>query len=277
MTTEAAEKPLHMTDAEWEALHDDDLGPNPDDGIVDADDDEPAPADADVTPPPAADDTPPPADAEEPAPAPLLVANAPEDATARLAELATQKEELATKFDDGEMSAKEYQTQLDALAKEERKIELDLHKAQIAAEMQAQQARNTFLREVQEFTAGTIYKESALAWNTLDAAVRAVGSDPANAALTGRQILEKAHAEVLKDPVLAAAFGTRQPKPEKAEAKKPAPTIPPTLGRVPAAETEDTSGNRFAALERLLETDPIAYEKAVGKLSPAELDAFLSR
>lgn len=276
MTTEADVKPVHMTDAEWEALNDADTGPSPDDGAI-VDDDDGGDAAAAAAAAVAATEAEA-ASADEAAAAtqpPLLVAAAPADADALLAELATQKEDLATQFDDGELSAKDYRAQLDALDKQERKIELDLHTAKIAADMDAQQKRNAFLQEVSAFTKDTAYTKSTLAWGALDAAVRAVGADPANAALTGRQILEKAHAEMLKDPVLAAAF-TAQPA-AKAEAKPPKTAIPPTLGKVPAAEMEDTGGNRFAGLERLLETDPMAYEKAVGKLSPAELDAFLSR
>lgn len=275
MTTEADVKPVHMTDAEWEALNDADTGPSPDGGAIVSDDDDGGDADAEAAAAAAAEADAAAAEAAAATQPPLLVAAAPADADALLAELATQKEDLATKFDDGELSAKDYRAQLDALDKQERKIELDLHTAKIAADMDAQQKRNAFLQEVSAFTKDTAYTKSTLAWGALDAAVRAVGADPANAALTGRQILEKAHAEVLKDPVLAAAFTAKQT--QKDDTKPPKTVIPPTLGKVPAAEMEDTGGNRFAGLERLLETDPMGYERAVGKLSPAELDAFLSR
>lgn len=301
--TDEAVKPPHMTDIEWEALQSEDGGPDPDETpVLDLGDDDTATgADGDDTAKGGeGEDTAAGAGGEDTAkggegqdtvagagddddaapPAPLLVAQAPADAETKLADITKQKDALATKFDDGEMTAKEYQTQLGALDKQEREIELAVHKAQIAADLNAQQARNAFLREVQDFTSGTLYKESPLAWSALDAAVKKVGSDPANANLTGRQILEKAHAEVLKDKVLATAFGQHKAaagKEDGGKQQKKAVVLPPNLGRLPAAEPEDTSGDRFAALDRLQRTNPIEYEKAVGKLAPADLDAYLSR
>lgn len=299
--TDAAVKPPHMTDVEWNALQSEDGGPNPDETTVldlgdedtttgaGGDDTTEGGEGEDTTKGADGDDTAKGGDgqdtvsgaSDDAAPqAPLLVAQVPADAEAKLTDIAKQKDALATKFDDGEMTAKEYQTQLGALDKQEREIELAVHKAQIASDLNAQQARNAFLREVQDFTSGTLYKESPLAWSALDAAVKKVGSDPANANLNGRQILEKAHAEVLKDKVLATAFAQHKAPAKDDQGKHPAKKqvdLPPNLGRMPAAEPEDTSGDRFASLDRMQRTNPLEYEKAVGKLSPADLEAYLSR
>lgn len=212
-------------------------------------------------------------------PAPLLVAQVPADTEAQLTAIKTQKADLAQKFDDGELSAKDYQLKLDELNGQERQIELLLHKAQIAQDMSAQQARNAFLSEVKTFTeeVNPLYKQSAVAWKALDEAVKKVGNDPENASLTGKQILEKAHAEVMKDPVLSAAFGQQSTarKPGKQDAKT-GEAPPPTIGRLPAAESVDTNGDKFANLDRLQAIAPMKYEEAVGKLSPADLEAYLS-
>ena len=65
--------------------------------------------------------------------APILVAPPPEDATAKLAEIDSKKDALLTQFDDGDITAREYQKQLDALAKEERSIERAQDRAELAA------------------------------------------------------------------------------------------------------------------------------------------------
>lgn len=299
--TEEAQKPEDMTEAEWAALQGEEGGPGAEETPIAGDDELDAGGETDeqkaereaaeaaaaagaageteeqkaerLAAEAAAAEA---AANEKKQPPPVLISQAPADAEAKLTEITTKKADLATKFDDGELSAKDYQVAMDALNKEERGIEMAVHEANIATKMQAQQARNTFLQEVQTFTDGTLYKQSPLAWEALNAAVKSVGSDPANANLTARQILEKAHADVLKDPVLNSAFASAK-QPGKAPGKKPAAEIPPTLGRMPSAEHTDTSGDKFASLDRLFERDPLAYEEAVGKLSASDREAYLAR
>jgi hypothetical protein len=80
---------------------------------------------------------------------------------------------------------------------------------------------------------------------------------------------------------VSGAFGVKKADtpppandPKKGERKQP--ELPPTLRSVPAAESADTSGNRFAALDRLLETDPMAHEEALAKMSRADRDAYMA-
>lgn len=300
--TNEAQKPEDMTDEEWAALNSDDGGLNPDDNVPVAGDDEletgeetaeqkaareaeeaaaAAAAAGNETEEQkaariAAEEAA--ANKEKPQPqAPVMVSQPPADADAKLAEIKTSKKELAGKFDDGELSTAEYTEKMEALNDQQRQIELAVHEANIAAKLNAQQARNTFLQEVRSFTDNTLYTESPTAWNALDAAVKKVGADPESASLSGRQILEKAHAEVLKDPLIKLAFDARKPGDKKPGDKKPAGDLPPNLGRMPAAESEDTNGDRFSSLDRLFARDPIAYEEAVGKLSQADRDAYLAR
>lgn len=284
-----AEKPAHMTDAEWAGLNSEDSGPSPDEAgpVVDeSDDDQPTAEELAAQQAATESETlrlqqeadAKKANEQEPAaalPPPILDVPAMEDAPAKLAEITTKKDALATLFDDGELAAKDYQTQLDALNREEREIERAVERAEIANTMRVQQARNQFLADVEDFTKDTPYKQSAAAWTALDAAVKMIGQQAESATLTGKQILAKAHAEVMKDPVFAAAFSKAPAKPA---GNKPATdNLPPNLGRMPAAELTDTEGNRFAALDRLRETNPIEYEKQVGKLNAADLEAFLKQ
>lgn len=237
-----------------------------------------APAADSETAKPKADEAAETASSEKPM-APLLVATAPADADEQLAGITKQKQDLANKFDDGELTSREYLDQVDALNKHERKIEGDLQKAQIASEMAQQQAHNAFLAEVANFTNNTPYKESEMAWNMLDSAVRKVSTVPENANLTGRQILEKAHQEVLKDPIMALAFNQQKPpvkqsdKPTHQSAPSKKPDAPITLAHVPAAESTEAGEGRFAVIDRII--DPDERAAAVAKMSPADRNAYL--
>lgn len=216
---------------------------------------------------------------DEPEPAaPVLIAHAPQDLDHTLTEIAQRKEALIEQFDNGELTAKEYQQQVDALARQEREIERVKFKAELAEDIHRQQQANDWAAEVKRFTGDNkVYTTNKYAWNALDQAVREIANNPENASLSGRQILEKAHSE------LSEAFGWGK----QAEAPAAKPTVqpkqpikhaepPPTLGKLPAAEMNDAAGNRFAALDRLMDSDPIAYEEALGRLSASERDAYLS-
>ena len=212
---------------------------------------------------------------EQVAPTPILVATAPDDLDAQLSALSTQKDALIEQFDSGELTAKEYQQQVDALAKQEREIERVKFKSELAEDLHRQQQANEWSAEVRRFTTENKVYGNEYAWNALDQAVRKIANSPDNANLSGRQILEKAHEE------LSGVFGWKQQEAEtrteaaaKPKIKHAAP--PPTLAKMPAAEINDTDGNRYAALDRLMETDPLGYEAALGKMSKAERDAYLA-
>lgn len=211
--------------------------------------------------------------ADDSHPSPVLVANAPDDLDAQLAGLVAQKDALIEQFDNGDLTAKEYQQQVDALAKQEREIERVKFKAELAEDMQRQAQTNEWAAEVKRFTSENKVYGNEYAWNALDQAVRKIANTPDNANLSGRQILEKAHEE------LSGVFGWKQeaatsPESSKPKIKHAAP--PPTLSKMPAAEINDTDGNRYAALDRLMDTDPLGYEAALGKMSKAERDAYLA-
>lgn len=210
--------------------------------------------------------------------APIFVAEAPADAEAKLQEIADKKAALVEQFDDGELTAKEYQQQLDALNKEERAIERALDKAQIAADMEHQRQVNEREATINAFLTEHQIKRDPkdLRFVALDAAVRIVASQEENAQLGVREILQKAFDECVSQ-------GLIQSKKPKAEAepkqeKKPVKVrkqidAPKTLANVPASEISDTSSARFAHINRI--KDPEAREAAFMKLSPAEQEAYL--
>lgn len=211
-------------------------------------------------------------------PAPLLVAEAPVDADAKLAAIGEKKNTLIAQFNDGDITAMEYQTELDKLAKEERTIERAVDKAQIAAEMTQQQETNAWLAQAQDFVTNKHpeYSKSQVRHMALDNFVKEIGRNPANASMTGAQILAEAHKRVVEDlgeaPAKAKAAGDAG-KPLKGSQAEP----PKTLAKVPAAQGNDVDDGRWAQFDRLASTDPVALEEKLMKLSETERDAYLSR
>lgn len=213
-------------------------------------------------------------------PAPLLIAEAPADAEAKLAAIGEKKGTLLEQFDNGDITAKEYQTALDTLNKEERGIERALEKAQLAAEIRQQQEVNNWMGQVQTFTTKDHpeYSTSKVRWMALDAFVKEIGSKPENASLSGAQILAEAHKRVVEDlgeaPAKAGAKDAKSTtRPLKGSSEKP----PTTLSKVPAADNTDVENGRWAAMDRMFETDPVAAEEKMMKWSEADRDAYLAR
>lgn len=250
---------------------------DPEDPPADPEDNPADPADpADPEDPPA-DPANPPAD-PEPAPAepPVFVAQVPADAEAKLAEIASKKDALITQFDDGDITAKEYQRDLDALMKEERQIELALHEAQLAAKMEQQRQVNEWNATVNSFIAENPRynpQTSPRMYQLLDMEVRAVANSDEfknrTDSAAGRLIMQRAHENLAKE----LGF---EVKPAGKQQKVPKPNLPPSLHTAPAAEASETSNGKFAVLDRLQATDPIGYEEALMKLSDRDREAYLS-
>lgn len=204
--------------------------------------------------------------------APLLVAEAPEDAAAQLESISSKKEELITQFDDGDITAKEYQQQLDALAKQEREIERALDKAEIAAEMEKQRKYNEWVSTVNGFLdTNKVYKDNPRLYRALDQEVKDVAATPEAANWDGNQILKKAHENLSEAFGLGKAAPAADGKPGKTK-----PNLPPNLAKVPAADTNDMGAGKYAALDRLAAENPIAYEEHLAKMPDAERDAYLA-
>jgi hypothetical protein len=219
---------------------------------------------------------------EAPARAPILVAEAPEGAEARLAEIATAKAELGDKFDDGDLTSKEYQAELDKLSKEERTLERAIDKAQIAQDLENQRITNERMNEINTFLKEVEipHDPKNLRFRVLDAAVRDVANDEANVNLSAREVMQKAYdlciaegALVAKKAPAAADDKKTDPPAKTAPAKTPI-NAPPSLANLPASEVTSTEDNRFAYLNRI--TDPDKREAAFAKLSAADQEAYLA-
>ena len=181
--------------------------------------------------------------------APILVAQPTADAQAKLTDIETKKEALLTQFDDGDITARDYQKQLDALAKEERKIEFEIHEANLAAKLETQRLQNDWNKTCDAFVdSHPVYKDMPWAYKELDAAVRDLASKPETAQWSGQKFLDEAHKAMVakyKFPEPAAADKQQRQRQD----------LPPNLAKVPAANLEDTTGGRFAVLDRMAQKD----------------------
>lgn len=209
--------------------------------------------------------------------APILVAEVPEGAETRLTEIATEKGALADKFDDGDMTSKEYQAELEKLNKEERGLERQIDKAQMARDLENQRITNERMTEINTFLkeVGIPNDNKNLRFKVLDAAVIEVASDEANVNLSAREVMQKAYDLCIAEGALQAKKVDPAPKDPAPAAKTKTPIkAPPTLASLPASEINSTEDNRFAYLNRI--TDPDKREAAFNKLTPADQEAYLA-
>jgi len=202
---------------------------------------------------------------------------APEDVEAKLAEIGTKRDALAEKFDNGDITAKEYQADLVKLDDERLDIKLAVKQAEMAEDMRRGQWLN---REVPAFLdANPAYRDNPTLHAMLDAQVRHLqvkAMDEGGDALDPA-ILVEAHKAI--SVAIQSLTGVEAPKPEpkpaepKTYPKRPPP--PPTLAKVPSADATETDG-AFASLDRLADANPQAFEDAMAKLPEAERERYLT-
>lgn len=185
-----------------------------------------------------------------------------------------QLTELATRFDDGELEAREYENARSKIEKERRSVEKDLMRAQIRKDDDTEKWSG---ETVPDWLAKhDAYQPGSVLIKMLDAEVKKIQTTAKNP--TDPKILDLAHARITAQ--IAKVTG-QAPVPQatpKPQLKKTKREMPPTLGGVPAADVTDTDdGTAYAYLDRLQAKDTIAYEKELANMTPAQLDAYLAR
>ena len=211
---------------------------------------------------------------DEPAPAWAL----PPEHKQRIDELTTSLDDLATKFDEGDLTAQEYREQqrkaMDELRELDRRVTvaetlytsaLEGWKADVGA----------FLHEHPTFKTGAMY-------TLLDEEVKRLQRDASNPFRA--DLITTAHENVVRE--LQAAMGGEKPQPDAKNpgTGKPASAVPdrtdpvpPILRGVPSSEIEDTSETtEFSWLDKLADTNSLEFEKALEKLPSEQRDRYLS-
>lgn len=207
---------------------------------------------------------------------PVLVAQVPEGTVERLAAIGDEKKAITAKFDDGDLTASEMNAELEALNKEERKLERVIDRAEIATDLENQRITNDRTKEINTFLKDVSIPNDPknLRFQTLNQAVIQVASDPANATLGATAIMKKAHDLCVAEGVLPAKAATTDLAPPKKQLTPPKElNAPPTLAAVPASDVVLTEENRFAHLNRM---NPDQREAAFSKMSEADQNAYLA-
>lgn len=214
-------------------------------------------------------------------PLPLLKVDAVEDAEAKLADIDKREDEISQKFEDGDLTTAEYRAELRKLEKERGAIERQQLEADFAEKHNQAQIDAMWQANVQTFLEGhPEIAKNELRWSSFDTVVRKVTAETMQAGKNpGMADLKKAYKQWAED----LGLPTEQSKADDKSGKEPARKqerqqreIPPSLAKVPAADINDTDDGRWASLDRLMDSDPLGFEKAFGKLSEADQEAYLA-
>lgn len=213
------------------------------------------------------------------APSPRLLPQyqVPADAKDRISQIDAQLDELAKKFDDGELTAQEHREAMKPLAAQRQDLHDQMLKQSLSVDSQVATWSNV---TVPAFLAKhTQYEPGSVMWDALNNEVKKLQLEHDNP--FDPSYLEQAHRTIqasVRKSLGLPAEETPEAKPAgEGKDKAQKRDIPPTLATAPAADITDTSdGGEFAYLDRLAEKDPIKYEEALGKLSPEKMDAYLA-
>lgn len=222
---------------------------------------------------------------EAAAPQPVFKPVATEELKTKYDDIDKREEELIEKFEEGELTTREYNAQLRALNKErgdldwlQRKDELNRESVEQLVMRQWNADINAFLPDHPEIS------ENEENWNSFDVVLRQVTAvRMAEGKPYGTPELERAYRIWADERGIAPTKPAKEePKQEQAAQQQPkqqqkALDIPPTLAKVPAAAPEDTDDGKFAALDRLAESDPQKYQETIARMSADEYDAYSSR
>lgn len=210
-----------------------------------------------------------------PPPAPLFKADVPADIAAKREALDNREDALDNQFDDGDITWVEHKKQLKAINAERSALDKAELKAELANEAAQNQSNQTWADTAQSFVSEhPLVSKNETMWNSFDAVLRRITADViSKGGQPGRRELEKAYNQWTEDLGIQDAGTAKKYDPQSN--KKKETVVPPNLGRVPAATGNDTDDGKFAHLDRLAESDPIAYEQALMKMTDAQRDEYM--
>lgn len=216
-------------------------------------------------------------DIDEPATAvsdefqPEFKADRPEGLTEKLADLETKSADLLAKFKDGDIDLPEFMDQKGAIDAEVMQLKLADAQAKWAENQNTDSRDQRWKWEQERFFSSAkadIYKDPIIL-AALDASVKQIAADKANAKKPAAFFLEEADRQV------RARFnmGDAPAKPKAVPNREPdLSKVPKTLAQLPAAEMAETGDVEFAYLEKL---EGIALEAALRKLTPEQEARYL--
>jgi hypothetical protein len=206
---------------------------------------------------------------------PEFKAAVPDGLADKIASLNTRTDELMAKFKDGEIEMPEFLKQTRAIDDERLQLTLAQKQAEWAQSQNEDTRAQRWQWEQERFFAqekAGIYKDP-IVLAALDASVKQLTTDPANAKKPSSFFLEEADRQVRQRFNMGgtpAADAGGKPKPGVKQPDLSA--VPKTLANLPAAEMAETGSDEFAYLDKL---DGIALEQALRKMTPEQEARYL--
>lgn len=195
----------------------------------------------------------------------------PDGLEEKISSLDRRSEELMQKFKDGDVDLPEFMAQKSSIDDERMQLTLDQKQAEWALRQNEDSRAQRWKWEQERFfnqEKSSIYKDPIIL-AALDASVKQIASDPANAKKAPGFYLEEADRQVRK----RFNMGEQPAKTAKAQNRQPDLSgVPKTLAQLPAAEMPETGDVEFAHLDKL---DGIALEQALRKLTPEQEARYL--
>jgi hypothetical protein len=227
-------------------------------------------------------------EAEEPF-VPTFNARPVEDYEKKTGELDKRIEDAEVKFRAGDMTFDEFRKTEREVVNERRSLDEQRLKHEMASENNEQMAQARWQWETTRFfrekasNEGLDYKAEGNRplWAALDAEVKALAADEANASKPGPWFLEEAHKRVKSAFNLQGAPAPRGGAPVKdqkaaaaaAAAARKAPAAPTTLHGLPPASHDTETKGEFAHLEKL---EGMELETALAGMSKVDADRYLA-
>lgn len=206
-----------------------------------------------------------------PRPRGVIDATLPEDYDQRVAANEKALADLDKAYDDGDISHSEWRQQMRKLDRESLDLMMLKERAQLAHESSQQALMNHWQGLIQPFLAKhPELGEDEVSMSGFDSYLKQVTGPVMQAGgAPGQAEIDKAYGLWCKRFNFTHA-GEQQAAPA---GKKPI-TAPPTLGGLPVSNGNSVEDGRWAALDRL---EGVAFEEALAKLSPSELDEYSKR
>lgn len=206
-----------------------------------------------------------------PRPRGVIDATLPEDYDQRVAANEKTLADLDKAYDDGDISHSEWRQQMRKLDRESLDLMMLKERAQLAHESSQQALMNHWQGLIQPFLAKhPELGEDEVSMSGFDSYLKQVTGPVMQAGgAPGQAEIDKAYGLWCKRFNFTPA-GEQQAAPA---GKKPI-TAPPTLGGLPVSNGNSVEDGRWAALDRL---EGVAFEEALAKLSPSELDEYSKR
>lgn len=236
--------------------------------VLDAPAPEPTPEPAVPEPVVPVTETPAPAPVPARSPAPISP-DLTQQASEVLAQIEAKRDDLAGRYEAGELSFKDYRAQERVLERHQREAEGVINQAQLAQQFTQQRVQQDWSQAVGEFRkdpANAVF-ESPVTLPLMEAALSAIRAQHPGLAATD-QLHQAKH---LVQSQMRALMGLETAPATPVNPPRSKPTLPPSLSGVPVAEAND-SNIEFSHLEKL---SGLQLEKAVAKMNVDQKERWL--